>query len=95
MTLKHLVAGKKSDHEEFVYVHEIDPSILTSLRYAGADNFSGKPIDGYLKPKAILTKKAALALQKAQELACKDGFSVLIYDAYRPQQAVNHFIRWS
>ena len=44
MTLKHGIAMKKSDHEEFVYVDEIDPSILASLRYAGADNFVGKPI---------------------------------------------------
>lgn len=79
----------------FVYLHEVDPTILVSLRYATYENFVGKPVDGYKKPVAIMTKQTAEALKKVQEEVKKDGYSLIVYDAYRPQQAVDHFIKWS
>src|SRR5260221_6012467 len=79
----------------FVYLHEVDPTILVSLRYYGNNNFVGKPVDGYKKSVVILTKQAAEALKKVQEKVKKDGYSLVVYDAYRPQQAVDHFMRWS
>jgi D-alanyl-D-alanine dipeptidase len=79
----------------FVYLHEIDPTIQSSFRYLTHENFLGTPVDGYKKPVVILTKQAALALKKVQEEVKKDGYSLLIYDAYRPQQAVDHFVRWA
>ena len=79
----------------FVYLHDIDPTICVSLRYASCENFIGKPICGYKKPVVIVTKQAALALKKVQAEVKKDGYSLVIYDAYRPQQAVNNFIDWS
>lgn len=79
----------------FVYLHEIDPTIQLSLRYLTNQNFVAKPVDGYKKPVVILTTQAAQALKKVQEQVKKDGYSLLIYDAYRPQRAVNHFMRWS
>jgi len=79
----------------FVYLHTIDPSIEVSLRYLGNDNFVGCPIEGYSAPVVILTKDAAQALKKAQACFLKDGYSLIVYDAYRPQTAVNHFKRWS
>lgn len=79
----------------FVYLHEIDPSIIVSLRYATNENFVGKPVDGYKKPVLIVTKQTAHALKKVQTEVKKDGYCLVIYDGYRPQQAVDHFVRWS
>jgi zinc D-Ala-D-Ala dipeptidase len=78
----------------FVYLHEIDPTIKVSVRYAGNDNFIGKPVAGYNKPVIILTKQAAHALQQVQQEVQKDGYCLVVYDAYRPQCAVDDFIRW-
>lgn len=79
----------------FVYVKDLIPNLRTDLRYYSSNNFVGEPIDGYKKPKCILTKEAAIALKKVQEEFEKLGFGLMIFDAYRPQRAVNHFISWS
>ncbi len=79
----------------FVYLHEVDPTIITSLRYYSSENFVGAPVDGYHKNVVIMTKQAAEALKRVQDAVRKDGYSLVVYDAYRPQQAVNHFMRWS
>jgi D-alanyl-D-alanine dipeptidase len=79
----------------FVYLHEIDPSILISLRYYGSENFVASPVDGYKKPVVILTRQAAEALKRVQKEVGEKGYSLVVYDAYRPQQAVDHFMRWS
>jgi len=79
----------------FVYLNQIDPTIIVSLRYITNENFVGKPVDGYKKPVLMVTKQAAEALKKVQQAVKKDGYSLVIYDAYRPQQAVNNFVRWA
>ncbi len=79
----------------FVYAKEVIPKLRTDLRYYSSNNFIGEPINGYIKPKCILTKEAAEALKKVQEEFERLGFGLLIFDAYRPQTAVNHFVRWS
>jgi D-alanyl-D-alanine dipeptidase len=79
----------------FVYVSDIDPSIQESIRYSSQENFTGNIVDGYKKPRAVLTLEAALALKNVQEELMPKGYSLLIYDAYRPQKAVNNFIVWS
>lgn len=81
--------------KDFVYLADVDPTILVSLRYSTTQNFVGIPVDGYKKSQLILTLQAALALKAVQAEVQKDGFSLVIYDAYRPQQAVDHFIRWA
>jgi D-alanyl-D-alanine dipeptidase len=79
----------------FVYLHEVDPTIRVSLRYQTNENFLGNPVDGYKKCAVIMTKQAAEALKKVQAEVKQDGYSLVVYDAYRPQEAVNHFMRWS
>ena len=79
----------------FVYVKDIIPSIKVELRYYGNHNFIGKRIDGYHNERAILSKQAALALKAVQKELASNNLSVLIYDSYRPQTAVNHFVRWA
>lgn len=79
----------------FSYLTEIDPTILSELRYYSTNNFIGLPIDGYLSDKVIVTTPTANALQKVQSKLLLFGLSLNIFDAYRPQQAVNHFVRWA
>lgn len=79
----------------FVYVDEVIPSALYDIRYYSDDNFIGTPIDGYEAPLAILTTEAANALKKVNEDLESQGYRLKIIDAYRPQKAVNHFIKWS
>lgn len=81
--------------DNFVYVSDIAPEIQLDMRYFTTCNFVGAPIDGYEKPVAILSLPAALALKKAGELGRKAGYALCLFDAYRPQTAVNHFIRWA
>jgi|TARA_B110000090_G_scaffold53991_1_gene61716 D-alanyl-D-alanine dipeptidase len=79
----------------FSYVSEIDATIKKELRYGTSNNFIGKPIDGYLKDSLIISKPAAKALKEIQTKLMLSGLSLKIFDAYRPQQAVDHFVRWA
>jgi D-alanyl-D-alanine dipeptidase len=79
----------------FVYIDEIIPEIVVELRYAGNDNFLGRPVDGYESDRCIITADAAYALKRAQAALKKFGLGLKIFDAYRPQRAVDHFGRWS
>ena len=79
----------------FSYVSEIDVTIKKELRYGTSNNFIGKPIDGYLKDSLIISTPAAKALKKIQTKLMLSGLSLKIFDAYRPQQAVDHFVRWA
>jgi zinc D-Ala-D-Ala dipeptidase len=79
----------------FVYADETIPDLRLELRYAGSHNFVGKPVDGYLKRRCILTREAADALKKVQEELRPFGLGVKVFDAYRPQMAVDHFVRWA
>lgn len=79
----------------FVYLHDVDPTIIQSIRYATAENFLGCPVVGYNSDsKVVMTKKAALALAVVQKEVAKDGYELVVYDAYRPQKAVDHFVYW-
>ena len=78
----------------FVFMDEIIPGILWDAKYAGEDNFVGQPIDGYCVNRIAGTKELAEALIKARDLAAEQGLKLLLWDAYRPQRAVDHFIRF-
>lgn len=79
----------------FCYVHDVIEDVVLDIRYAGEHNFVGKPIDGYLAPYAVMTVEAADALKKAADAFREMGYRLKIFDAYRPQSAVKHFVRWS
>jgi zinc D-Ala-D-Ala dipeptidase len=79
----------------FVYVEDMVPGIKVELRYYSTHNFIGDRIDGYLAPRCILTKEAAEALKGVQEDLDRFGLGLKIFDAYRPQMAVDHFVRWA
>tara|TARA_B100001173_G_C15845139_1_gene486351 strand:+ start:145 stop:807 length:663 start_codon:yes stop_codon:yes gene_type:complete len=79
----------------FVYLKDIDNEITVDLKYYSKSNFTGKFVDGYYSNNAILTDQAAIALVNAQKDFKKLGFSLIIFDAYRPQSAVDFFVQWS
>ena len=82
-------------HEDFVFVDELVPGIRWDAKYATWDNFTGKPVDGYLVNRIAGTRALCAALEKAQGEAASRGFGLLLWDGYRPQRAVDRFLRWS
>lgn len=78
-----------------VDVRELDPTILVDIRYAGADNFVGAPIDGYEAARCLLAEPAAQALVAVQADLRAVGMGLLVFDCYRPKRAVEHFLRWA
>lgn len=81
--------------EGFVEIRQIIPDIILDLRYATNHNFLGVKVDGYNAEKCYITKTAADSLAKVQSELRKFSLSLKIYDAYRPQCAVDHFVRWA
>ncbi|MDR2073993.1 MAG: M15 family metallopeptidase [Oscillospiraceae bacterium] len=81
--------------EDFVYVTDIVQDVILEPRYFGTYNFVGERIDGYNEPKAILSEKAASALKSASDELKQRGYCIKVWDAYRPQTAVRHFLRWA
>ena len=81
--------------DDFVSLKESVPSLVIELRYSTTDNFVGEIIDGYRDPKIVLTLETANALRKVQNELNKQNLGLKIFDGYRPQKAVNHFIRWA
>ncbi|WP_367326022.1 M15 family metallopeptidase [Streptomyces sp. HUAS ZL42] len=79
---------------EFVALSDVAPSIIQEIRYAGHHNFVGRPVRGYSQPICVLTRPAAEALGRAQEALLKRGYTLKIYDGYRPQRAVDDFLDW-
>ncbi|MDG5493113.1 M15 family metallopeptidase [Psychroserpens sp. SPM9] len=81
--------------EGFVYVKDVIPDIDVELRYFSTNNFVGDTITGYKANRLILTKQSAEALKKVQDELQEQNLCLRVYDGYRPQRAVNHFIRWA
>ncbi|MCX7635283.1 MAG: M15 family metallopeptidase, partial [Syntrophales bacterium] len=79
----------------FVEIRDVVPDIVMDIRYYTAHNFVGTRVDGYHAPKCYLTRPAAQALAAVQADLLPFGFSLKIYDCYRPQKAVDHFVRWA
>jgi D-alanyl-D-alanine dipeptidase len=79
----------------FVDVKEIIPTVHLDIRYYSTRNFVGSRIDGYDAPKCFLTKEAATALKNVQEELERNQQSLKIFDCYRPQRAVDHFVKWA
>ncbi|MBE0455984.1 M15 family metallopeptidase [Pseudoalteromonas prydzensis] len=86
--------GTKTKRGEFVDIATVIPTAIFDIRYYSANNFVGQPVDGYKAPKCLLHKTAAKGLQQAHKQAQQAGYNLKIFDCYRPQRAVDHFVRW-
>lgn len=84
-----------SDTRQFVNLAEAVPDVILEMRYYSTYNFVGTRIDGYLEPVALLTRRAADSLRAVSDDLMKQGYRLKIFDAYRPQCAVDHFVRWA
>ena len=83
------------DASGFVNVGETVPDVILEIRYYSTFNFVGERIDGYEEPIALITRETARALKAASDDAMSQGYRFKIFDAYRPQKAVDHFMRWA
>ena len=83
------------DASDFVLLSDAVPDAILEIRYYSTYNFVGDRIDGYEEPLAFLTKEAAAALREVSDELAGMGYRLKIYDAYRPQMAVSHFMRWA
>jgi D-alanyl-D-alanine dipeptidase len=81
--------------EDFVYLRDIDPTVLQDMRYAGRANFTGAPVPGYDAPECVLARPAAEALKAVQADLRPRGLSLKVYDCYRPARAVAAFFAWA
>ena len=83
------------DSEGFVSISEAIPDVLLDIRYYSTFNFIGERVDGYMQPVALLTKEASECLKEVSDELNAEGYRLKVFDAYRPQMAVDHFMRWA
>ena len=83
------------DASDFVLLSEAVPDAILEIRYYSTYNFVGDRIDGYEEPVALLTRQAAAALKEVSDDVMSMGYRLKVFDAYRPQKAVSHFMRWA
>ena len=76
-------------------MHKVVPHVQYEIRYCGSNNFTGKPIPGYEKATALLTAEAAAALRQVSKDLNEKGYYIKVFDAYRPQLAVDRFVEWA
>ncbi len=81
--------------KDFVCIGDLIPDAIPEIRYYTTFNFIGDRIDGYEQPVALLTREAAEALKRVSDDLLGEGYRLKIFDAYRPQKAVDHFMRWA
>ncbi len=80
--------------KDFVDLKEAIPSIVIDARYAGANNFVGESVDGYDAARSLMSRKGADALALVQKDLQRYQLGLKVFDAYRPQRSVDHFMRW-
>jgi D-alanyl-D-alanine dipeptidase len=88
-------AGQTALPAGFVYLRDVAPSIEQDMRYAGYDNFVGRPLPGYDAPECILRRSAAEALKQVQADLAAENLSLKVYDCYRPTRAVRAMAQWA
>ena len=85
----------EANFDDFVEITEVIPDAILEIRYYSTYNFVGTRIDGYRQPTALLTREAADSLRAVSDDVLAQGYRLKIFDAYRPQCAVDHFVRWA
>jgi D-alanyl-D-alanine dipeptidase len=80
---------------DFVDAAAVVPGLIAEIRYAGAHNFTGRPVDGYQAPRCLLTREAAAALANVARDLAPRGLVIKVFDCYRPTRAVANFVRWA
>ena len=94
-TTQAVTVNTTDDTSPFVTITDVVPDVILEIRYYGTYNFVGARIDGYEQPTALFTKRATDSLRAVSDDVIKQGYRLKIYDAYRPQKGVDHFVRWA
>jgi D-alanyl-D-alanine dipeptidase len=79
----------------FVYLRDVDPTIIQDMRYAGSNNFVGRPLRGYDAAECVVKREVGVLLKSIQEELALQGLSLKMFDCYRPTRAVAHMVAWS
>ena len=79
----------------FAYLRDIDPTILQDIRYAGVNNFIGRPLAGYGAGECVVKREVGLALKNVQRELAKQKLSLKMFDCYRPERAVADMVAWA
>jgi D-alanyl-D-alanine dipeptidase len=79
----------------FVDAGAVVDGLVVDMRYFGDQNFVGERIDGYERARCVLSAPAARALAAVQHDLAARGLGLKVFDCYRPQRAVAHFVRWA
>jgi len=88
-------AEREAPRGAFVSLQDVDPTIVVEMRYLTAHNFMGRRVPGYRENVCLLTRQAAAALAEAQRVVRREGYTLKVYDCYRPQRSVDAFVRWA
>lgn len=83
------------DRSGFADARKAIPSLVVEMRYAGSENFTGRPITGYDAPVCLLTRDAVAALGRVQAKFSEFGLGLKVFDCYRPARAVADFAAWA
>jgi len=92
--ITHAAVAQRALPAGFVYLRDVDPTIAQDIRYAGSDNFVGRPLPGYEAAECILRRDVAAALKRVQADLAASGLSLKVYDCYRPIRAVRAMAAW-
>jgi D-alanyl-D-alanine dipeptidase len=92
--MTHAAVAQRGLPAGFVYLRDVDPTIAQDIRYAGSDNFVGRPLPGYEAAECILRRDVAAALKRVQADLAASGLSLKVYDCYRPIRAVRAMAAW-
>lgn len=95
MSCRSQAVQKEYDPTDFVLVSDVIPDVILEIRYHSTFNFIGDRIPGYDEPIAVLTRRAADSLKAVSDELLQRGYRLKIYDAYRPQCAVDYFMAWA
>ena len=88
-------AGAQTLPDGFAFLRDIDPSILADIRYAGSNNFTGRPLAGYGAAECVVKRDVGLALKRVQAELALRKLSLKMLDCYRPARAVHGMVRWA
>jgi D-alanyl-D-alanine dipeptidase len=92
--MTHAAVAQRALPAGFVYLRDVDPTIAQDIRYAGSDNFVGRPLPGYEAAECVLRRDVAAALKRVQANLAASGLSLKVYDCYRPIRAVRAMAAW-
>ena len=94
-TTRQAAVVNPNDSSQFVNIADVIPDVILEVRYYSNYNFVGRRINGYEQPVALMTRVAADSLRAVSDDLKQHGYLLKIYDAYRPQRAVDHFLAWA